>query len=763
MNKVLRQTDLDIIRRYTDQPARLPASLRARIEAAWNGAPIELYAFSDLDASMRLKASWLCLGPERLAVATESAEAGSGYELRFIDRRDIAAVRERQGLSCNVLSLLGAPNTPALAELRYTHRQRLPFENIRFVLDEAIEMRVVRSADADEAYVDGIAKPIREAQALVARREIAVLWRLLGYLKPYRRRVILGMAAATLITLLSLAPPFIAGRLIDDVVSPVQAGEIALTDASRIAWLAIAAMAVVHVLRQVCAWIRLRVMTVLGELVARDLRTELYEHLQRLSLSFFSRKKTGSLITRVCADTDRLWEFLALGIIDVSLSILLLIGLGGVLIWLDWPLGLVMVLPVPLLCAAIWLHGERLQGLFLHAWRKWSNVTDVVSDTLPGMRVVKAFNQEAREQQRFDLRNRAVTTVFNRIHVSWTAFWPSLMFAIHAMTVFVWIFAVPRLLGTGNDGIATLSAGTFVAFLLYMTMFIAPIEIIGQMSRIANRATSSAHRVFEVLDSEPEVVDRREPERIDVRGRVRFDKVTFGYDGVRQTIRDVSFEIEPGEMIGLVGPSGGGKTTLINLLARFFDVTGGAITIDGVDLRDLDSGHYRQQLGMVLQDPYLFHGTVAENIRYGLPGADESQIVAAAKAANAHDFVCRLEHGYDTLVGERGHTLSGGERQRISIARAILRDPRLLILDEATSSVDTETERKIQEALNRLTAGRTVIAIAHRLSTLHRADRILVVVDGRILEHGTHASLLADDKSLYKRLYELQRNLAHGL
>jgi ATP-binding cassette subfamily B protein len=764
MNKVLRQTDIEIIRRYTDQPVRLPASLRARIESAWNGAPVELYALADLGPSMQLTTSWLCLGPLQLVVATENTDVdGCGYELCFIDRNAIGAVRERQGLSCNVLSLLGAPGTPALAEIRYTHRQRLPLENIRFVLEEAIEDRAVPVGNADEQYIDGIAKPIREAQALVARREIGVLFRLLGYLGPYRRQVIVGMTAAAFITLLSLAPPLIAGRLIDDVVGPVQAGELALADASRIAWLAVAAMALVHLLRQLCAWVRLRVMSVLGELVARDLRTELYEHLQKLSLAFFSRKKTGSLITRVCADTDRLWEFLALGIIDVSLSLLLLIGLGGVLIWLDWSLGLVMILPVPLLCAAIWLHGERLQGLFLHAWRKWSNVTDVVSDTIPGMRVVKAFNQEGREKQRFDSRNHDATTVFNRIHVSWTLFWPGLMLSIHAITVLVWVFAVPRLLATGEDGIAPLSAGTFVAFLLYMTMFIAPIEIIGQMSRIANRATSSAHRVFEVLDSEPEVVDRPEPAKVEVQGQVRFDNVSFGYDGVRQVIRGVSFEIEPGEMIGLVGPSGGGKTTLINLIARFFDVTGGSITIDGVDLRDLDSGYYREQLGMVLQDPYLFHGTVAENIRYGLPDASEAQIVEAAKAANAHDFVCRLDHGYDTLVGERGHTLSGGERQRISIARAILRDPKLLILDEATSSVDTETERKIQEALNRLTAGRTVIAIAHRLSTLHRADRILVVKDGRILEQGTHAALLADGESLYKRLYELQRDLAHGI
>jgi len=236
--------------------------------------------------------------------------------------------------------------------------------------------------------------------------------------------------------------------------------------------------------------------------------------------------------------------------------------------------------------------------------------------------------------------------------------------------------------------------------------------------------------------------------------------VTFAYDGVRQVLRGVSFDVAPGELIGLVGPSGGGKTTIVNLIARFYDVTGGAIRIDGVDVRRLETGHYRRQIGMVLQDPYLFHGTVLENIRYGLPAASLEQAVAAARAANAHDFICKLQHGYDTVVGERGHTLSGGERQRVSIARAILHDPRILILDEATSSVDTETEREIHEALERLITGRTVFAIAHRLSTLRRASRLFVIADGRLMENGTHAELMSHANGKYRRLYEMQVELA---
>ena len=662
-----------------------------------------------------------------------------------------------------MLTILGAPGEPALAVLRYTHRQRRAIENIAFLLREQIEGRLVPPGDSggDVEYIDSLAGPIRHAQAMVARNELAVLWRLLAYLMPYKRSLLIGLCAAALITLFSLVPPWLAGTLIDDVVEPAQEGRLAVEEASVLAGLAVAALAVVYVLRQLAARVRLRLMAVLGEYVARDLRTDLYEHMQKLSLSFYSRKKTGSLITRVSSDTDRLWEFLAFGVVDVSLSLVMLLGLSIVLLSLDWRLGLVMTLPVPLLCWLIYRHGERLNRVFLRAWRKWSSVTDVLGDTIPGMKVVKAFSQEERETKRFDRRNYDVTSEFNRIHEMWTTFWPVLMLAIHSMTIAVWAFALPRLLGTSTP---SLSAGTFVSFLLYTTMFVSPIEIIGQVARILNRATTSAHRVFEVLDTEPEVMDVPRPKRLEpVRGRLEFSNVTFGYDGLRQVLRGISFEVEAGEMIGLVGPSGGGKSTIANLIARFYDVSGGAIRIDGIDLRELDSSHYRRQIGMVLQDPFLFHGTLLDNLRYGVPDASIDRVVDAAIAANAHDFICRLEHGYDTVVGERGHTLSGGERQRVSIARAILSDPRILILDEATSSVDTETENHIQDALDHLIADRTVIAIAHRLSTLRRATRLLVVEDGRIGEAGTHDELLERADGTYRRLYTMQRELAHAV
>ena len=753
MDQVL--IDQEVITRYVGQPARLPAELRARIEREWGGEPVQLYALVDLDGALRLREAWLALGPTRVALV-EGEGSADERDIRVIERRHIRALHEQPGLSANTLVISGEPNDPPLAVVRYTQRQRPAMENLRFVLDQSLEGRTVTSDDADRVYADAVARPIRDAQALVSGRTSAVIVRLLGYLRPYRRQVVFGLSAGALITLASLVPPYLAGYVIDRVVRPAQQGTLPRDTAAALAWIAVTAMAALYVVRQSAAMVRLRLMSVLGELVARDLRSELYEHIQRLSLAFFSRKKTGSLITRVTSDTDRLWEFVAFGVVDVSLSLIMLLGLSVVLLLLDWRLGLLMTLPVPLFCWMIYRHGESLNALFLRGWRKWSRVTDVLSDTIPGIRVVKAFNQETREIGRFAERNDDVTMEFNRIHRKWTTFWPLLTFGVQMTIVLVWVFAVPRLLGGGHQ----LSAGVFVSFLLYMTMFVAPIEVIGQMARTMNRATSSAHRVFEVLDSEPEVRDVPEPVRLEpVKGGVRFENVSFAYDGVRQVLKGVSFEVRPGELIGLVGPSGGGKSTVVSLIARFYDATVGRVTVDGVDVRRLDTGHYRQQLGMVLQDPYLFHGTVLENIRYGLPDASLGDVIAAARAANAHDFICKLGQGYDTVVGERGHTLSGGERQRISIARAVLHNPRILILDEATSSFDTETEREIQEALERLIAGRTVFAIAHRLSTLRRASRLFVLESGKLVESGTHRELLGIADGVYRRLYELQLQL----
>ena len=746
-----------IVERYMDQHARMPDQVRGSIEAAWAGKPVQLYAMADLDGEMRLACTWFAVGPDHVALARSENGVCSGSVLS-IERARIKDIREIPGLSCTQIVLLGEQGESALASLRYTHRQRRAMENVKFLLKQSIEGHEDTPQDSDRAYAELMAKPVRDAQASVASGKLAVVWRLLDYMRPYRLRVACGIIGAFIFTAVNLLPPYLTGYLIDNVFRPVEAGAIKAQAALGSAMAVVACIGVAFVLRQFLSWVRMRSMSILGEYVARDLRTEVYEHLQKLSLGFFSSKQTGSIIARVSSDTDRLWDFIAWGAVDFLLSVAMLFGLGIMLLVLDWRLGLVMTVPLPFLFWAMFKYGRFMHRLFLRCWRNWSGLTAILGDTIPGVRIVKAFNQENREKERFDDQNHLTTDGFNQIHMTWTTFWPSLWFVVHVMMFSVWALAAPRVLGLGFG--TPLSIGTFVQFVLYMGMFVQPVETIGRMTFILNRASSSAHRVFEVLDTEPAITSGENSVRLEpVRGHVVFENVSFAYDGVRQVLQNVSFEAAPGEMIGLVGPSGAGKSTVTNLIARFYDVGSGRITVDGVDIRDLDVGHYRQQLGIVLQEPHLFHGTILGNVRYGVPDATLDQVVEAARAANAHDFISELPHGYDTVVGERGHTLSGGERQRVSIARAILCNPRILILDEATSSVDTETEYKIQEALERLISGRTVFAIAHRLSTLRRASRLFVIEEGRITEKGTHEELLANPESTYTKLVEMQRQL----
>jgi ATP-binding cassette subfamily B protein len=745
-----------IFDRYLDQPQTLPGAVRSRVEQACEGEVIQLYALADLDTSLRLCQIWVTLTTNHLAVI-RVADRYVDEQMKVVPRARLAKIVEQPGLSCTVVHLLVRDEEHPSTTVRYSHRQRGAIGHLLYVLYQQLNGRPLEFTPSDERYREAIVRPIREAQASVSGNRLAIVWRLLGYLRPYRGQVVLGMFGAVIMTLARLLPPFFTGQVVDQVIQPFRGGTLRLAQAWPLALALLGGLAVTLILQECAAWVRLRTMAVLGEHVARDLRTQMYDHLHKLSVGYFSSKQTGSIISRVGSDSDRIWDFIAFGVVELSLSFLLLIGLSAVLIVLDWRLGLVMTVPLPILLFLIYRNGRAMHGFFLRAWRKWSNLTDALSDVVPGIRVVKAFDQAEHEKRRFGERNEDFTDECFRIHHVWTGFWPILMLLVHSLTILTWVFALPRLLAHGT---ADLSIGTFVAFLLYMGMFFYPIEIIGQMSRLLNRALSSAHRIFNLLDTEPQLAERQNGRKlVPLRGEIEFREVTFGYDAARQIIKNISFRIEPGELVGLVGPSGSGKSTLVNLLVRFYDVTGGEIRIDGVPLQELALGAFRRQVGMVLQDPFLFHGTIIENIRYGVPEALQNDVISAARTANAHDFICRLPNGYDTIVGERGHTLSGGERQRVSIARAILHDPRILILDEATSSVDTETEHQIQEALNRLIAGRTVVAIAHRLSTLKRATRLLVVKEGRLIEQGTHAQLLEIPNGVYRRLHDMQIQL----
>ena len=422
----------------------------------------------------------------------------------------------------------------------------------------------------------------------------------------------------------------------------------------------------------------------------------------------------------------------------------------------------VVLLPVPVMVSLTFYFHRKLHRGFDRLFHRWSVMTAVVADALPGVRVIKAFSQEKREVRRFGQKNQDFyENEIGMINI-WTVFGPVVAFCTQIGRLLVWIvggwWVVRDYYNPPAHGAMT--AGYLMAFTGYMWMFYGPIHMIAHIDRMFNRAATSVQRIFEVLDTEPAIFSRRGahlPERL--AGKIEFRDVSFSYDGIRRVLKNVDLKVEPGRMIGLAGPSGGGKTTLVNLICRFYDVLEGQILVDGVDVRDYDVEALRRRIGVVLQEPFLFHGTVAQNVAYGKSDATLDEIIAAAKAANAHDFIVGFPDGYDTVVGERGHTLSGGERQRISIARAVLHNPAILILDEATSSVDTETEKLIQQALERLVAQRTTIAIAHRLSTLAKADRLVILENGKIVEEGRHEDLKVKPDGVYARLLRVQTEL----
>jgi ATP-binding cassette subfamily B protein len=493
------------------------------------------------------------------------------------------------------------------------------------------------------------------------------------------------------------------------------------------------------ILTWLLSWARSYVLAWVSERVAADLRNVTYEHLQRLSLEYYGGKRTGDLIARLSSDTDRICNFLSINLLDFATDVVMIALTAVMLTALDPVLALMTLLPFPIIAWLVHKVRSRLRRGLQKGGRAWSEMTSVLADTIPGIRVVKAFAQEQREVQRF----------------TWSFFGPMVNLLTQFGLLIVWAFGAWRVYQGQID------AGILVGFQLLISRFYVRLESMSRMVQATQRAATSTHRLFEILDRVPTVAEPVRPVHPGhLKGEIEFRGVGFRH-GNRTILDGINLTIHPGEMIGVVGPTGAGKSTLINLVCRFYDVGDGAIVVDGHDVRSFPLSEYRRNIGIVLQEPFLFFGTIAENIAYGQPGATPEEIIAAARAARAHEFILRLPDGYDSLVGERGQSLSGGERQRISIARALLIDPKILILDEATSSVDTETEREIQEALDNLIRGRTTIAIAHRLSTLRRADRIVVLERGRIAEVGHELDLLKRPGA-FARLHRAQLELAHG-
>lgn len=579
------------------------------------------------------------------------------------------------------------------------------------------------------------------------------LVRLLAFARPHLPRVALGFGLTLSTTAVGLIPPYLTMPLVDKVLIPGQAGQLAAEPALRQVAFYLGGLGIAAFIAWLLAWAQGAVLANVTERVSADLRNRTFAHLQRLSLEYFGGKRTGDLIARISTDSEHLCSFLSDTLIDFITDVLMITGTATVLITLDPLLALAALVSFPPIAWLIVRIRGRLSHGFLRGGRVWSAMTNILADTIPGIRVVKAFSQERREVERFARANERIVDVNNRINALWTFFWPLVALLNQVGLLVVWAVGAYQVLHHH------VTVGVLTAFVAYISRFYTRVESMSRMLTATQRASAGAQRLFEILDRVPTVLDPKDPLPLpEVRGEVRFERVSFRY-GSRLVLNDVSFTVKPGQLVGIVGHTGSGKSTIANLLCRFYDATNGAVLLDGVDLRRFSIEEYRKHISIVLQDPFLFFGTIAENVAYGRPQAGGARIIEAARGARAHEFVLKLPEAYDSLVGERGQSLSGGERQRIAIARAILVDPRILILDEATSAVDVQTERDIQRALDNVVSGRTTFAIAHRLSTLEKADLLVVIKDGKLAEIGTKAELLALDGE-YAKLHKAQAKAA---
>ena len=545
-----------------------------------------------------------------------------------------------------------------------------------------------------------------------------------------------------LATALELVPPYLVKIVIDDVIQSKRP--------EMLPWV-LGALLGSYVLRNLMSSMRVRFNNLLEQKAVHALRMQVFGALQRLSLSYFENRSTGEIMTRVTSDTEHVERIFVDGLEGLLTASLTLVGITIMMFFLNWKLALLSLLPIPILIVCAAWFTRRVHGYYAEIRKSVADLNAYLQDALSGIKETIGFNQHEHERERFETLSQTYSQNSLRAMFLWSWYWPGMVFVGSTGTVLILWY------GAGEVLAGELTVGQLVMFLSYLGLFYTPINEIHSLNHMLQHALAASERVFEILDTKPEVEDRpgAVPPVERLRGAVEYRHVGFGYRKDGTVLSDVNLTVRPGERIALVGPSGAGKTSLLKLLMRFYDVRSGAVLVDGHDVRELPLDFLRGQIGLVQQEPFLFNGTVRQNIVYSDLSAGHERVEAAARAARAHDFITRLPDGYDSWIGERGVKLSVGQKQRVSIARVLLKDPPIVIFDEATSNIDTETEVKIREALNDLTKGRTTFIIAHRLATLHDVDRIIVVERGTIVEEGDHEALMKRG-GVYAGLYEAQ-------
>ncbi len=574
-----------------------------------------------------------------------------------------------------------------------------------------------------------------------------LLSRLGGYLKPELPILVISVIISIITTALALVPPILTRTLVDEILPNKN---------SRLLATVIVMLVCLHVIHYLLAGIRGYMLRVSGDKIVARIRCEVYEKAQYLPMRFYDKTSTGSVINRISGDTATIQAFMLRITQEVVVQFFKLIGIVVVMLCIDWKLTLFSLFPVPLVVIGSRIFKKKIAPFYRRIWRRSSAVTSVLADTIPGIRVTKSYTNEKNATERFgecvdDWRR--IDTKAGKILNAYPAIVNCLM---SCGSVIIWAMGgnmVINGLSTGNG--SAISVGLLVSFISYATMFYEPVNFFANLSDSMQNAMASLERIMDILDAEPEHDFGKGNTNVNMGGRIEFKNVNFSFDRTKKVLKNINLSIEPGDIVGIVGTTGSGKSTLINLLLRYYDTYEGKITIDGVDIRKIDMQYYRSHIGYVQQESQMFHDTIYNNIAYGDGNFSVDEVINAADIANAHEFIVRQPDGYDSVLGERGVGLSGGERQRISIARAMLRNPKMLVFDEATASVDSETEHLIQDAIERLISGRTTIMIAHRLSTLSKANKIVVVDNGEIIECGTPAELMAL-KGKYYRLVEIQ-------